>query len=61
MAGRIAIIYEPEEARLVLDRENMPRDVFVASLDVPDSLDDLDVYDLARRLAELMLETLSHK
>ncbi len=59
--GRIIVMYEPDDARLILDRENMPPDIAIATLDVPPELEGVDIYQLARKLAEMLLETINNR
>ena len=49
------VILDPT-GRLIVQGDNLPRDVIRASLSIADDLDGTDIYALARRLAEMLLE-----
>jgi hypothetical protein len=52
------VVYDPED-RIVMDPEAAKRFGHkVAALSVPKDLRSVDIYNLARRLSELLLETL---
>lgn len=59
--SRLVVIYDPE-ARLILpsgsDMGGYPPSLKCAALDVPSDLAGRDIYEVARRLAELLLEQL---
>ena len=59
--AQITIIYDTLEPPLDCSAPNIPLDgiVKVARMPIADGLENRDIYELARRLAEMLLEQLS--
>jgi hypothetical protein len=54
----IGIMVAPDDGGLDLLPDHYPPEFKIASLMVPDDLKNQDVYEIARKLAELLLERL---
>lgn len=55
--ARLHIIYDPLEPGLQV--AHLPASIKSAVLPIPDDLEGRDIYEIARKLAELMLEQLA--
>ncbi len=55
---KLHVIYDPQDKVVTMPEAEQRFGFKVAVLSVPDNLDDIDIYHLAKRLAELLLEQL---
>jgi len=58
--ARLLIIYDGTATVLPIPEDRIPDDVTVrqATLDIADDIDKVDIYEIARKLAEMLLEQL---
>ncbi len=59
--AKIVIIYDPEGRGVDISPANYPPDWSMAGMDVADDLSSIDLYEVARKVAELMLEQVARR
>ena len=55
---KVHIIYDPTDRLQVHEEPTKILDLKTASLSLPENLEDIDVYNISRKLAEMLLEQL---
>lgn len=56
--AKLIIVYDPSDPGMWIDQEKVAANVRYAHLPLADNLGELDIYEVAKKLAELLLEQL---
>jgi hypothetical protein len=55
---KLHIVYDPDDKIILDPQASKTLNCKIAQLSVPDDIKSVDIYNLAKRLAELLVETL---